>query len=596
MAVDIETKDPNLKEFGDGAIRKDGRILGVGLRSHETSKYNGYWPADSDIVKDVMADKNITKIFHNSVYDLNWLYNGQGIPFAGRIEDTMTREQLLNAYADKYSLDCCCYRHKLEGKNYEDTIDAWWEDHGGKGKAIEHLDEIPEGVVRKYNEQDCEATLNLYQVQTPLLTAESLDFANDIECRLYPLLMEMKKVGIKVDAKRQRELGEKLSGMYEKGMAEMKKDYHFFDSLTAPTQLKQIWLAEGLPYSYTENGNPSFASDVLELVEHPVAQKILDLRHINAALSKFVDGSLMDNKIRGRIHATFYPALRDEGGTITGRFSCRDPNMQNISAREEKFGKEVRSIFVPDDDCLLLAFDYKQIEYKMFLNYACGAGAEEARNRFITDPNTDYHDMVLHMMHWENMKNARNLCKNFNFGSIYGLGVRSFAKKFRKNLLPLALERGITVEDLAGILMNEYFERALFVRPTMRAIQNKGKSRGYVRTLSGRRQRMPEDGGAYKLVNYLCQGSASDVCKKGLVDSWEAGIFNVLHPHITVHDENVASMPKTKTGVEASIEFGKCMENAYQIKVPITVDREAGDDWGHCKYGFYQVACNSIVS
>lgn len=191
--------------------------------------------------------------------------------------------------------------------------------------------------------------------------------------------------------------------------------------------------------------------------------------------------------------------------------------------------------------------------------------------------------------------NARNLCKNFNFGSIYGLGANSFATNFKSNLQELAIERGLTVRDLAGTLMNEYLDRASYVRPTMLAIQNKGKSRGYVRTLSGRRQRLPEDGKAYKLVNYLCQGGAADVCKKGLVDAWEAGVFNTLRMHITVHDENVASMPLTKEGVEAAEELERCMVNAYQMKVPITIDREAGWDWGHCTDDTYTDTISRII-
>jgi len=597
VAVDIETKDPNLKDFGDGAIRKDGKILGVGMYCETNPKYNGYFDPRSDIVRDVMGDKTIDKVFHNGVYDLNWLYNGYGIPFAGRIEDTMTREYLLDAYADKYNLDACCYRRQVEGKNYADTVEDWWHNHGGKGKAVEHLDEMPREVTSRYCLQDCKATYELFHRQQFLLEAEQLINANDIEVRLYPLLMEMKKNGIRVDNERQRQLSEQLNEQYRIGMAEMKQTYPFFNSLTAPSQLKQIWLAENIPFHYIEEtGNVSFAADVLEMVEHPVAEKIIKLRTLNAAITKFIDGALMDNKIGGRIHATFYPALRDEGGTITGRFSCRDPNMQNISARENKFGKEIRSIFIPEDDCILLAYDYKQIEYKMFLNYACGPGAEEGRQRFKNDPRTDYHEMVLHMMHWEGMINARNLCKNFNFGSIYGLGVRSFAQKFRSNLLPLALERGITVLQLAEILMEEYFRKAEFVRPTMRAIQNKGKSRGYVRTLAGRRQRMPLDGKAYKLVNYLCQGGASDVLKKGLVDSWEAGIFDILKMHITVHDENVASMPMTRIGAEAAVEFGKLMEDAYQIHVPITIDREAGKNWGKCDGKFHDEYINQLLA
>ena len=109
-----------------------------------------------------------------------------------------------------------------------------------------------------------------------------------------------------------------------------------------------------------------------------------------------------------------------------------------------------------------------------------------------------------------------------------------------------------------------------------------GERRGYVRTLSGRRQRMPLDGGSYKLVNYLIQGSAADLLKKGLVDAWDAGVFNVLKLHAQVHDEVVFSIPDTREGYEACLKLKECMANAYPLKIPLGVDTEIGPDWGHC--------------
>jgi DNA polymerase-1 len=601
VAVDIETRDPHLKSHGDGSIRKDGEILGVGMYSEENPQVNGYWPATSDIVRDVLSNSNITKIFHNGVYDLTWLQNGYDLEVKGRIEDTMTREYLLDAYASQYNLDACCHRRGVEGKNYADTIDAWWFSHGGKGKAVEHLSELPHDVVAKYCLQDCMATYNLFGSQSEPLSNEHLEQANDIEARLYPLLMAMKKNGIRVDNEARERLSNTLNQRLDEGWKEIHKKYPWFDSLTAPTQLKRIWIEEGIPFHYTDQGNPSFAADILADIDNPIIEHIRHMRTISTALTKFVDGAIQDYKYAGFIYPTFFPALRDEGGTITGRFSCRDPNMQNISARSGdideggKFGEEIRSLFIPLDDHFLFAPDYSQIEYRLFLNYACGSGAEEAKARFRDDPFTDYHQMVMEMMGWQNLgKEGRHLTKNLNFGSIYGLGAKSFAVKFRKNLMNGAMQRGLTCEQYAQMRMDEYFKTIPFVRPTMRAIQNKGQTRGFVRTVSGRRQRMPSDNKAYKLVNYLCQGGASDILKKGLVDAWEAGVFNIVKIHATVHDENVTSVPYTKEGIEAAKQLHDCMENAYRLHVPIIASWEAGNNWGHCTEGFFDETKKSI--
>ena len=158
-AVDIETYDPNLKELGPGDIRKDGCILGVGMYSKELN-IEGYYDVSEPIVKDILSDGNILKVFHNAVYDTNWLVNGYGLE-VNNVDDTMTRETLLDAYASSYSLDACCVRRGITGKNKSDTIDKYWT---GKGKAIQNLHRIPRDIVAKYCVQDCVATYNLWQV------------------------------------------------------------------------------------------------------------------------------------------------------------------------------------------------------------------------------------------------------------------------------------------------------------------------------------------------------------------------------------------------------------------------------------------------
>lgn len=582
VVLDIETKDPHLKDFGCGAIRKDGFIVRLGLfDGRQKWRFSGHEIGPGSLAYNILTDSSITKICHNGVYDLDWIQNGYNIPFRGRCEDTMTRAFLLDAYADHYDLNSCCIRDGIPGKNATDTIQRWWEEHGGKGKAIEHMDEIPTPVVDKYLDQDLQATWDLFHSQAPRITNERLDEANDREVRLYPLLMEMKKNGIKIDWEAREELSNRIVKEYERGMQEIQDQFPYFDSLNSSKQLARMWEELGIEVLTTEKGNPSFSADSMELYEHPMADKITQLRTINTAITKFVDGAIPDYSILGRIHSTFFPALRDEGGTITGRFSSRDPNLQNISAREDKFGPEIRSLFIPEDGCWLGAFDYKQIEYVLFTHYSTGPGSEEARAAIASG--MDYHQMVMDMMGWEG-KDGRHIAKNLNFGSIYGLGYKSFAKKFRSNIYAKAQAAGQTCQQYAKERMQEYFLKVPFVKPTCYAIQNTAEKRGFVRSIGGRKQRMTPDGKAYKMVNYLIQGSASDVLKEGLVTGWEAGVFDELKMLLTVHDENVFSMDKTRRAVEAAVEFERSMSNVFKEKlsVPIRVDTEIGPNWAAC--------------
>ena len=599
-AIDIETKDPHLKVWGPGSVRKDGRILGIGVYCPDRG-VDEYLEPHNPRLLEILANPDIVKVFHNGVYDLDWIINGYGIKVNGRCEDTMTRETLLDSYAYSYSLDACCARRGVTGKNKGDTIDTWWVEHGGKGKAIEHLDEIPAQVVGSYCRQDCRATYGLFFAQQPLLVEQNLLNANDIECRLYPLLMQMKGNGFRIDTPRLLTLADMFDEEYESGIAELEHKYGFDSgtlSLNSANDIEKMWRAEHLPIEYTTTGKPSFAAAVLENSPHPLAEKIQHLRGLIKTQS-FLN-SWVDFTINGHIHPCFYPAKRDEAGTVTGRWSSQNPNLQQVPARLEKHGKEIRSLFIPEEGCILGAFDYKQIEYRTFIHFAVGPGADEARAEFhIHD--VDYHQMVQTMMGWvtgdkDKDKEYRHITKNLNFGSIYCMGARSFAKKFRIPLLKAHPDADPdNLFPLADSLMKAYKRKIPFVDPTCRLIMQTGERRGYVRTLSGRRQRMPDDGGSYKLVNYLIQGSAADLLKKGLVDAWDQGVFNELKLHAQVHDEVVFSIPKTKAGYEACVTLQECMKNSYKLKIPLGVDTEIGPDWGHCDIDNWEAFKNEVA-
>lgn len=586
--VDVETNDPGLKMYGAGALRNYGCILTVAIYCPDW-KIDGWYTwdqlCDDDEALVLLADPDVVKVFHNGVYDMNWLQLWGELEI-NNIDDTMTRETLLDAYASSYSLDACCARRGVQGKNKGDTIDAWWAAQGNKTKAIEHLIDIPLDIVGKYNLQDCHATYDLWMAQEPLLHAQDLIRCNDIERGLYPWLMLTKKNGMRIDIKARQKLSDVLNDKLIALQEEFQNTYGNVN-VGSYIEMERLWKKLGLPIQYSDSGRPSFTHDILADTDHPVAELILHIRGLEKLVNTFVDGNFVDLAYKGYLHPDLYPAKRDAGGTVTGRFSSSTPNCQNIPARGDKYGEEIRSLFVPEEGCLLGAFDYKQIEYRVFTHFAIGPGAEAAQKEYnIRD--VDYHQMVQEMMGWvtgdkKADKEFRHVTKNLNFGSIYGLGPRSFADKFKGPLLNAHPDwPKDDVFGLAKKLMEEYFEKIPFVRPTCKKIQDVAEMRGYVKTVSGRRQRKPLDGKIYKMINYLIQGSAGDIIKKAIVDAWEQGVWDVLIPHVMVHDELVFSIPKTREGYEACLKLRDCMVNAYKLKIPLGVDMEVGPDWGHC--------------
>jgi len=586
LAVDIECQETNLEDLGPGDIRQDGGVLSVAFADETGSLVlNPGVPDDLATIKKLLADPTTTKVMHNAVYDATWLQNGLKLQINGKIDDTMTREGLINEYSGQYDLDSCCLREHVEGKNYADTIDMWWQSHGGTGKAIANLALIPSEIRNKYNVQDAKATLQLYNNQQPKINSMRLQEVNDLECAQYPIILEMRKNGIRVDVPKIEQLRIETEQKVADGMEALYKEYGL-TSLTkkkGPGTVPYVITSLGLApmCDRTPGGDLSVSTQSLAKIDHPFVDKLTEIQRENTMLIKYLNSAFVDFRIGDRIHGTFTPTLRDEGGTITGRYSSKQPNMQNFTSREEKGGDLIRSIFLPDEGCLLGAFDYKQIEYRLLAHFAIGPGSEELRENIRRG--ADYHKLVQSMLGWD-FPDARKVVKNFNFGMIYGMGLNGFKKKFAVEVRKAARAVGMTTDQYTEKYYNEYMRRMTFIRPTTNAIQVLARQYGSIRSVGGRIHRLPPDGRDYAIVNYLIQGSAADILKMGLRDAWKAGIFNELKLHLTVHDENVFSIPRTKAGVEAAIEFNECMINCVKgLKIPIGVDTEIGSNWHDVK-------------
>jgi DNA polymerase-1 len=589
--VDIETKDPYLKDLGDGSIRKDGSVLCVGVYGEGAhGQVEDVFLPDDPELKDILATPDM-KVFHNGIYDMTWLANGLGLKVNGKIDDTMTREALLDEYADSLSLDRSCQRRGVEGKNFADTIEQWAIDHGIKSRNKGDLITATWGhdpqIVAQYCLQDVKATYNLWHKQEPLIQQYDLQKVVDIEAGLYPVLMMMKRNGIRVDTQRRDELAFEWMNKvadYRQALEEMG-----LANMNSPKQITEFMNRQGVhsPIA-TATGAESWAADVLEDIDHPAATLLREAKVYDKALGTFVKGYFTNCAVDDRVHPTFYPSLRDEGGTITGRFSSQNPNMQNIPADDRTLGPQIRGLLLPEEDCILCAFDYKQIEYTVFIHYAIGPGAEQARQS-IRD-GMDYHSLAQKMLKWDTEQaidslfggskhDARKMTKNFNFGSIYGLGRNGFRTKFRKSLEQGASAAGMQFDRYCDKLYDDYFRMLSFVRPTCVGMQELCKSKGYMRSVGGRIHHRPQRRGDYAIVNYICQGGASDILKAGFNDAYKAGVFDYLKLHITVHDENVFSCYPNKASVEAAEEYAQIMCNAAKLKVPIRVDTEAGENW-----------------
>lgn len=589
-AIDIETKDPNLKKLGDGSIRKDGKILGVGVYGNGSLSFvDDYFDINDPKLIAILKSED-DKCFHNGVYDTTWIVNGAKATLNGKIEDTMTREALIDEQQISYKLDDCCKRRGIKGKNYGDTVDKWWADNGGKGKAIENLENIPKPVVGKYCRQDSKATYELFYAQQRLITQYELQGVNDLEAGLYPMLINMKANGVRIDTSLRDELYYKYMCMASDLQRAIEEQYGL-ENINSATQVGEAFHRLGIcSPEVTATGKESWNALVLDNIDHPLADMINDCKLYTKLCTMYLQTYFTDCAIGDHVHPTFYPTLRDIGGTITGRFSCCNPNFQNISADDRKRGGEVRALIIPEDDCIFGAFDLKQIEYTLFAHYAIGPKSDYVREQIIKG--VDYHTLAQQILHWyteeeqaaagfESTHDARKMTKNFNFGSIYGMGLPSFKKKFKQQLLAGAKRANMSLDDYSAALRQTYFDKMAFVKPTCRGMENRVNTYGYMRSIGGRIHHKPLKG-SYAIVNYVCQGGASDILKAALYRAWNDGVFKYIILHNLVHDEIDFSCPRTKAAVEAAEHLAICMTDTIKLKVPIRVDKEVGPNWASC--------------
>jgi DNA polymerase-1 len=579
LAFDIETKDPNLKTKGPGVYRKDGYILGVGLATKDGfSEY--YNLGHKDItpqekqknikyLKETLSN-NAPKLGTNIIYDLDWLTNGEyKFKVNGSYNDVQIAEPLIDENQREFNLDFLSHKYLNKGKA-KSKIDSICEANGWKGDSRQHLWRMSYKDVKDYVLGDVNNPLEIFEKQESIMKDQGLENIYDIESRLTPLLLQMRKTGVRLDIDKMGPLTKELNIKAQKIESEIYNIAGSKFNIKGTKELPYILDKLGIAYPRHEPtkkmlekgkkiGNPALGSKNLSLIDHPIAKLILDYRHQKQLLSLYLN-SYPEFITNGRLHCLFNALKADDYGTVSGRFSSSKPNLQQVA-------QLIRTLFIPEYDCDWMKYDWSQIEYRVIAHYAVGEGADEIRARYNDDPKTDYHAEAME----RTGINHRKTVKNLNFGSAYGMGWKTMALTFGWD------------KDYAQEMHRIYHSKMPFIKYSMNKVGSKALQRGHIFTLLKRRARIANRDKAYVMFNRLIQGSAADIMKKSMVDAYEAGVFNVLHPHLTVHDELDVSKPRTKEGLEAAKELKRIMETTVKLRVPIIADAEIGPNWGDIK-------------
>jgi len=588
IAIDLETKDPNLnKRMGSGSVVGVGDVVGISLATHDWCAYypighEGGGNMDRKMVLKWLQDQMNTdsiKIFHNAMYDVCWL-RAIGINVKGQIVDTMIAASLIDENRYRYDLNGLSREYLGKGKDesvLQETAKSW----GVDPKA--EMYKLPAMYVGSYAERDAQLTLELWQEFKKEIIHQDIENIFNMETKLFPVLVDMRFLGVRVDADRaayekQRMVEEEnrlLGAIY----AETKQDVQIW----AARSIAKVFDKLGLPYERTAKTQaPSFTKNFLSNHPHNIVQAIAKAREINKAHTTFID-TILKYSHKGRIHAEINQLRGDSGGTVTGRFSMNNPNLQQIPARNKDLGPRIRSLFIPEEGCKWGCFDYSQQEPRLVVHYAALQGfysVEDVVDAY-KEGDADFHKIVADMA-----EIPRTQAKTINLGLFYGMG---------KN--KLQAELGINKLQ-AEELFKQYHTKVPFVKQLMDAVMDRAQRRGKVRTLLGRLCRfhlwepnqfgihkpLPHDAAlaehgpgirrayTYKALNRLIQGSAADMTKKAMIDLHSEGIL----PHLQVHDELDISI-ENKQEAEKIKEI---MESTVSLEVPNKVDYEEGDNWG----------------
>lgn len=340
---------------------------------------------------------------------------------------------------------------------------------------------------------------------------------------------------------------------------------------------------EGMGYEVT--CNPTLAKAQMERLRrgYKIVQDVIDLKALLFHLNNFFGVNFERFIVDGRIH----PDFNINGARQTDRFSSSNPNGQNIPSKtvlfkdtpgEIKVYKLCRECFIPDKGMLMGKLDFSGQENRLMAHFAVGEKGDFIREKYEEDPDFDEHDLVgkdSGLYEKYGRDTGRKYIKNYRFGKAYGMQIDTMMINFGWD------------REHAEHMDTVFAECAPWVPETMNLVSKVILKRGYIITVAGRHGHLQSFDGkaavryAYKGFNKLIQGSGADLMKKAIVDMWEKGLTDIFPLYLTVHDEIVIGIPKTKTAIALLPEVQYIMEHTYPLSVPMRVDPEVGKDWMH---------------
>lgn len=595
IVLDTETKDQGLQnDKGPGwAFDNGGKIVGIAIKG---GNFNEYIPVghaqghneDPDRIfawlNHVLSFEDQLKIMANAPYDLGWLRRS-GVTVKGRVEDVLVQGAICNENLFSYSLQNLG-KHFVgpEAVKAEDGLLEACKELGFKvtkdNPVQSHLWKLSGDLVRPYGLQDINLTEQLWFKTSKIIELEELEEVHDLETELIPLLLEMRWRGVRVDLDRAERNRIEFNSKRDAALDKIKQITGISVSPTDDKALAKALETQGIIVEKTEKtSKPQINSQALLKLNNELANAVVDCRKYEHASNTFVQGMIFDHEHKGRIHASLNSVKGERGGTVSGRFSSTDPNLQQIPKRDEDIGPKVRQMFLPEEGEEMCDIDYSAQEPRWtaeFAMRACVPGGREVAEQYLNNPKTDYHQFTADLAGI-----TRKQAKPINLGLAYGMGEAKLCHGLGLPTIWIQGRNGML--EVAGpegkAILAKYHAGVPFIKPLTKMCSDQAKKKGYVKTVLGRRCRFPVINGqlfgTHKALNRVIQGSAADQTKMAMLKMWKRGIV----PLLSIHDELIFSV---KERSEAGI-LSEIMQTAIPAKVPFIGEPAFGPNLGECE-------------
>jgi DNA polymerase-1 len=545
LAVDTETT--GLEAF------KSNELFSI-IVSSKSKDYYFNWYAELGVAEYHLQDKALLKplfdtprlwILQNAKFDLHFLAKAGLFP-AGEYYDTQVAGRVLYNLHDSYSLDAMSERELGERK--DDAVMKWLEDNKcfsmvpvpGRKKMAKnyHFEQVPFEIISRYGWKDGRLTYRLWEKQMADFLETDMPVANT-EMRLIETLYDMENQGVQVDT----DFCARASVFEHKRIQAYLGEWLALvgtDLVDSGEYLKPVFEGYGFSVGWTDKMEPAVDQYAIAEIDHESARILDRYRDAEKRYTTFM-GILSAMDSRGVVHTNFKQA-----GTVTGRMSSFSPNLQNLSS-DDAGEFPVRRAFVPRPGFFFVSIDYKQMEFRLLLDYA---NEQELIGKIMQGH--DPHDATA-----ETTGLTRKAAKTLNFGLVYGMGIRKLGK-------------AIGVDDAeAKAFKARYFAALPGVKQFLWNAAKRQELRGFTWNWYGRRFALKERKFSYRAPNSIIQGGCADVCKIAM-----NALHGFLKPYATkmvlqVHDEilfEVALEEAHLVGV-----FQETMEKAYPFKnIPLT--------------------------